>query len=77
MAVLSVGTEFPHFSALEVAITDYEAANFVQFYHRDLRSVLAATKQNTRRYNMEIRFSELTFSCIHGGKKFKSKSKGA
>ena len=74
---IQVGSSFSSFDDLENRITQYQEDRFVQYYKRDSRSIEAASKRApSKSFNPRIKYSELVYSCIHGGKKFKSKSKG-
>ena len=77
VSCFTVGDKFATFLELEEKIHKYQKDQFVQFYKRDSRKIEAARKRATNKnYKEEIVYSELVFSCIHGGKKFKSKSDG-
>lgn len=74
---LAEGTIFSSFEDLEKEIERYQRKNFVQFYRRDSRTIDAAIRRSPKRtFNANIRYSEIVYSCIHGGKKFKSECKG-
>jgi len=78
MDELAVGREFADFSSLSAAVALFESNNFVQLYTRDSRTVEADVRRNTRKtYNSAIKYANITFACVHGGKAFKSESKGA
>ena len=52
--------------------------NFVKLWIRDSKSIEAAQQGRVKRKLSEkIRYYELTYACIHGGKKFKQRRKGA
>ena len=77
MAGFTVGGRFMTYAEVEKKIHQYENENFIQFYKRDSRRIEAAQKRApNKNFNKEIVYSELVYSCIHGGKKFKSESKG-
>jgi len=68
--VLSKGTKFSSFKDLSEAIEKWEATNFVQLYKRSSRSIEATTKRApNRRYNLNLKYSEIDYACIHGGRK--------
>ena len=64
---IAIGSSFTSFSELEKIINQYQ---------RDSRTTEAASKLCNKTYNPRIKYSELVYTCIHGGKKFKSESKG-
>ena len=73
----SVNAKFSSFEELEGEIDKYQRDNYVQFYRRDSRTIETAMRRApNRNFKSEIRYSELVYCCIHGGKKFKSESKG-
>ena len=75
---INVGDVFASYSQVEEAISAYEQHHFLQLYRRDSRSITAYEKRVTKRVsNRELRYSEVQFRCIRGGKKFASRSKGA
>ena len=61
--------------SLQEKIASYGMENFVQVWIRDSRSISAAQERVKRKFSEEIRYYELTYACIHGGKK-KSKPRG-
>ena len=73
----TVGDKFDTFVEVQEKMHKYEKEQFAQFYTRDSRTLEAALRRAPhRKFKEEIEYSELVFSCIHGGKKFKSHSKG-
>lgn len=71
------GATFTSFEELEKEIIKYQRENFVQLYKRDSRTIDAALRRApNRKFNPSIQYSKVVYSCIHGGKKFKSESKG-
>lgn len=76
MAV-EVGAEFNTYDDLTNAIKAYEAENFINLIIRDTRRVEAAAKRNQRKtYNAAIKYSDISFCCTYGGKKYVSHSTG-
>lgn len=70
---LYVGCQFSSFEELEVAVKRYQEQTGTQLYKRDSRTVEAASKRNTRKnYKEEIRYSEINYFCVHGGKLYRS-----
>lgn len=76
-ANMEVDTMFDSFSALEKEIDKFQKRNNVQFYIRDSRKIEAAKRRTPNRvFNTRLVYSEIVCCCIHGGKTFKSESKG-
>ena len=71
-----VGQKFETFESLAAHIKEYEAEYYIQFWCRDSRSVETARKRIDRFLSDRIKYYELTYRCIHGGKKFKARGKG-
>ena len=76
--MFSVGDEFSSYSELATRILKFEESSFVQLYVRRSRTIEAASKRATKKhFNEELKYSELDFACIHGGKDgYKSTSTG-
>ena len=72
----SVGDTFSTYDELKRTVAEYERSSFVQVWKRDARTIDAAKKRIDRVMKPELQFYQLKFCCIHGGKKFKSESKG-
>ncbi|XP_071529158.1 uncharacterized protein [Panulirus ornatus] len=78
MMAVQVGMEYSNLSELLEAISTYEHENTIKLYRRDTRSIEAASRRCTKKtYNPDIKYTEIDFACIHGGRKFKTKSKGS
>ena len=71
-----VRERFKSFQQLEEKIQQYEQQHFVKFWKRDCRTVQAAQKRVNRPLSEHIKYYEVTFCCIHGGKKFKARGEG-
>ena len=66
-----VGDRFTMFAEVEKKIHQYEKENFT----KESRRIKAARKGAPHKnFNKDIVYSELVYSYIHGGKKFKSES---
>ena len=76
MIKIAIGSFFTSFSEPEKIINQYQRIHFFQFYKRDSRTTEAASKRCNKTFNPRIKYSELVYTCFHGGKKFKSESKG-
>ena len=72
-----MNAEFSTYEELEKEIEKYQKDKFVQFFKRDSRTIENAKRRApNREFSNLIKYSELVYSCIHGGKKYKSKSTG-
>ena len=75
--VLRVGDSFTSFDEIEEHLESYMKRNFVQLYKRNTRTI-AGFKKHSRKVSVDIpdvlKYGEIDFCCIHGGKKFKSKA---
>jgi hypothetical protein len=67
-----VGESFESFEELEKKVNEYEQCNSVQLWKRDTRTIRAAQKRLNRSLNERIKYYEIVYACIHGGKKFTS-----
>ena len=77
MADITVGDTFSSFEDLERRIDKYQKQHFVQFYKRDSRTIESSIRRATnKKYNAAIKYTHVTYSCINGGRKFTSYSKG-
>ncbi|KAK7114682.1 hypothetical protein V1264_000704 [Littorina saxatilis] len=73
----NVGDQFASYEEFQQALVGYEKSTFVQLWKRDSRTLAAAQGRcPNRKFNSAIKFYELTYSCVHGGKKHHSKSTG-
>ncbi|KAK7101819.1 hypothetical protein V1264_020144 [Littorina saxatilis] len=71
----NVGDQFASYEEFQQALVGYEKSTFVQLWKRDSRTLAAAQGRcPNRKFNSAIKFYELTYSCVHGGKKHHSKS---
>ncbi|XP_065642085.1 uncharacterized protein LOC124814065 isoform X1 [Hydra vulgaris] len=74
---MNVGDIFNNFNELKLAIKEYEKSRFVSLYVRDSRTIDLAIKKGLQRYiNKDLKYYYLTYCCYHGGRQFKSRSKG-
>ena len=73
---LFVGQRFESFDELQHHLKLYESQNYVQFWCRDSRTVEAGQKRLSRPLSKRIKYYYITYRCIHGGKKFKSRGEG-
>lgn len=75
-AVFSVDDVFKSFDELKEKINVYQKKNAVQLWTRDSRTIKAAQKRVNRYLDKRIRYYELTYGCLHGGRKFQAKGEG-
>eukprot|EP00058_Branchiostoma_floridae_P007739 XP_002593227.1 hypothetical protein BRAFLDRAFT_72696 [Branchiostoma floridae] len=74
---LEVGAIFHSYDEVDFAIHDYQMRNFVQLYIRDSRTISNGTRRaRIKNFNQRLKYSEITFACVHGGRKYKSQSSG-
>ena len=74
---IHIGQKFEDFRAFESALERYQNVESVQFYKRDSRTVEKAQPRITnKKLNARLKYYEITYSCIHGGKRFKSRGAG-
>ena len=72
-----IGQQFDDFSAFESAISQYQNNENVQFFKRDSRSLEAAKgRVSNKTFNPRIKYYEVTYHCIRGGKNFKPRGTG-
>ena len=68
--------EFKSFELLQEKIVLYEKQKFVKLWIRDSRSISAYQGRVKTPLSEAIKYYELTYACVHGGKKFKPRGKG-
>ena len=67
---------FTSCSELEEKIKSYEQSNSVQLWKREARTVASATKRVDRYLKPDLKYYQLKYCCIHGGKEFQTDGKG-
>ena len=80
-----VGETFNTFPELEKKINDFEKSNCVKLWKRDSRTIQSAVKNKRISAEKapsvddqdELRYYEIHYACVHGGRTHKSASKGA
>ena len=66
-----IGDRFNTFEELECKLKLYENATSTKFWMRDCRTVnAAARKRTTRPLSDFIKYYQVSYRCIHGGRKF-------
>ena len=74
MALVS-GQEFCLFEELCKTIKEWEKKNFVTLYTTSSQSIEAAKRRAPNRTLLDkLKFSELDYACVHGGREYKSKA---
>ena len=76
-----VGREFASYNELEESVNTYCAEKLISIYIRTSRTIDAAVRSHRiREPTVEIRdllkYYEIDYACIHGGKNFTSRGKG-
>ena len=72
-----VGDTFSSFDEFEKKVKLFEEKTFVKIWRRDSRTIAAAKKRAPKReFKPEIKYQELVYCCVQGGRDFKSSSKG-
>ena len=77
--MFTIREKFRSFSECKDKVEDFEKANFAgtTVQVRRSRSVEAAAKRAPKKqFNEELKYSEIEYFCIHGGRVFKSSSTG-
>ena len=72
----NVGYLFYSFAELETKLNDYKSINFVEFWKRDIRTIMAANKRLKKELKPELKYYEIKYYCIRGGQSFKATGKG-
>ena len=70
----SVGQLFGDYSTLQKEVKHFETSNFVKSDCRKISASAARCPDKT--FNEGILYSQLKYSCCHGGKAYKSRSRG-
>ena len=79
MVSFSRGELFPSMLEFERKKDVYCNENFIVLYKRDSRTIDNAKKRGsikTTIVNPALMYYEIHYSCVHGGKKYESRSKG-
>lgn len=69
-----VGEEFTSFTELHRRIQSFQLRNSVQLYIRSSRKIQAAQVRSTDNYNPELKFAEIYYACVRGGRKFQTRA---
>ena len=72
---LNIEKKFEDFSSLEIAIQQYQQEENVQFFRRSSRTIeKAQQRMPDKKLNERLKYYEISYHCIRGGKNFKSRS---
>ena len=74
--MLQCGDEFKSYEELCGAKLAFEHEEFVQLYIQHSRTIESASATHTpkKKFNEDLVYLEIDFSCHHGGKNFKTTS---
>jgi len=68
--MLKVGSKFYTFDELSKRLEEFQQIEKVQLWVRDSRTVVAAAKRARRKsLNPDLKYAELTYSCVFGGRR--------
>ncbi|KAF2355671.1 hypothetical protein FHG87_013575 [Trinorchestia longiramus] len=68
--MLRVGSQFDTFDELSQRLEEFQKVERVQLWVRDSRTVTAAAKRARRKsLNPALKYAELTYSCVFGGRR--------
>lgn len=68
--MLKVGSKFDTFDELSQRLEEFQKIERVQLWVRDSRTVIAAAKRARRKsLNPALKYAELTYSCVFGGRR--------
>lgn len=75
---IHVGDTFNSYEELNSKIRQYEESKYVSLYMRDNKLLATAIRKGIikKQVNDNLKYLYVTFSCYHGGRNFKSHSKG-
>ena len=74
-----VGDAFSSYKEFKDRVEEFEKANFVQFTHRDSRTLTAAAKRAPKvveKANKELVYYSIFLTCVLGGKRHKCEGSG-
>jgi len=75
--MFSEGEEFTSYAELRDKISEFERTEFFQLNVQRSKSIEAARRRTpTKNCKDDLKCSEINLVCIHGGKDFKTTSKG-
>ena len=77
MADFNIRDEFNTSEDFEVRLKEFEAESFVKLWKRDSRTLAAAQTRikQLKDANVDIKYAEATYCCVHGRRDFKAWTK--
>ena len=77
-ADFAVGKKFNTLDALEEAICRFQDQKFIQLWKRDARTIdsVTATGRVERPLKADLKYYQVKYCCVHGGKTFKPEGHG-
>ena len=74
----TIGETFNSIEEFESKLECYKKQSYVEFYRRDSRTIAAARKKGVDRpLKAELKYYDLKYCCVHGGRAFKPRGKGS
>lgn len=74
----TVGEKFNSVEEFELKLEAYKKQAFVEFWRRDSRTIAAARKRGVDRpLKAELKYYDLKYCCVDGGRAFKPGGKGS
>jgi len=71
-----IGERFKSFQELENEVKRFEVATSTKFWIRDSRTIESARKRTSRQLSDSLKYYQVSFRCIHGGRKFQARGGG-
>ncbi|KAF2904796.1 hypothetical protein ILUMI_01361 [Ignelater luminosus] len=71
---INLRDEFDTYEDFDKKLKELSKKNFVHFWKRDCRTVEGAKKKTERYIDPKIKYYQLKYSCVHGGRMFKKKN---
>jgi len=71
---INLRDEFDTYEEFDKLLKELSRKNFVHFWKRDCRTVEGAKKKTERYIDPKIKYYQLKYSCVHGGRMFKKKT---
>ena len=74
----TVGEKFNSVQEFDLKLEAYKKQAFVEFWRRDSRTITAARKRGVDRpLKADLKYYDLKYCCVHGGRVFKPRGKGS
>ncbi|CAG9772760.1 unnamed protein product [Ceutorhynchus assimilis] len=73
---IAKGDKFKCFEEAKQKITESAQRKFVQFYKRESRTISGGAKKTKRYLNPDLKFYQVEWACVHGGRNYKCRSNG-